>query len=307
MGARRSLTSRKAFTLIELLTVIAIIGILLALILPAVQSAREAARRIQCKNNLRQISLALHVYHETHGVFPLNYGLGPGPYGASNIGVSWMQLVLPQLDQKNLHQKIRFGQPLSDPVNTDVAQTVVATFLCPSDANQGGRMDFRSNVPGTWAVNNYKACAGSNWAWGDFAPVPSVTGELDGLDHGDGLISRGGNNQGVTRRISDVRDGTSQTFAVGESVPEWCRHTWWYWFNATTATCAIRLNYKMQPDLQVWAEGDWFNNYSFLSRHAGGGHFALVDGSVRFVSQEINLSVYRALGTIRSRDVPDGF
>jgi prepilin-type processing-associated H-X9-DG protein len=116
-----------------------------------------------------------------------------------------------------------------------------------------------------------------------------------------------GPNRLVTTRLRDVRDGTSSTFALGESVPEWCRHTWWYWFNASTATCAIPLNYQQQPDLQVFMEGDWWHNYSFLSRHPGGANFALVDGSVRFVSENIGRETYRALGTIQADEVVGEF
>lgn len=300
-----SRSRRAAFTLIELLVVMGVIGILVALILPAVQQAREAARRIQCKNNLKQIALAMHQYHDTHNVFPLNYGRGA--YDATNSGASWMQLVLPFLEQENLHRRIRFGQPLNDPANIAVAQFSVATFLCPSDSSPGGKMDFRSNVPGTWGVNNFKACAGSNWVWGDFGPVFSATGQADGLDHCDGLICRGGDNQSSRNRMADVRDGTSQTLMLGESVPLWCRHTWWYWFNAVTATCAIPPNYKRQPDLQVAAEGDWINNYSFLSQHVGGVHVAFVDGSGRYLSDSIDLKLYRALGTIRGGESTGGF
>ena len=294
------LRAQNGFTLVELLVTMAIVGILEALILPAVQNAREAARRVQCKNQIRQIALAMHHYHDAHGLLPLNYGYGP--YNANNSGASWMQLVLPFLDQANLRSRIVFGQQLDAPENRSVAEFVVPAYLCPSDNNLGGRSDFRSNVPGTWAINNYKACMGSNWRWGDFGPVPAVDGETDGLDHCDGLICRGGHNQGSQRRFSDIRDGTSQTFAIGEAVPEWCRHTWWYWFNGVTATCAIPLNYKMEPDIQIAGEGDWPNNYSFMSRHVGGGHFAMADGSARFVSQEIDRKLYRALGTIRGRE-----
>jgi prepilin-type N-terminal cleavage/methylation domain-containing protein/prepilin-type processing-associated H-X9-DG protein len=299
---------RRGFTLVELLVAIAIIGLLIALILPAVQMAREAARRTQCRNNLKQLALALHRYHDAHQTFPLNYG--NGPYTDQNTGASWLQQILPFVDQGNLHGKIRFGQPLSDPDNTAVALTAIPLFLCPSDAGNTGRMNFRSNVPGTLGVQNYKACAGSNWNWGLFSPVTSKSGRNannpDGLDHCNGLVCRGGDNQPTTTRVADVRDGTSHTFAVGESVPEWCRHTWWYWFNAVAATCAIPLNYKPEPDLQVAMEGDWWHNYSFLSRHSGGAHFALVDGSVKFVSASIDRDTYRALATVdASEAVPE--
>ena len=281
----------------ELLVAMAIIGILVALILPAVQNAREAARRLQCKNQIRQIVLAMHQYHDAHGSLPLNFGYGP--YTDANSGASWMQRVLPFLDQANLHSRILVGQPLNAPQNRAVAEFVVPVFLCPSDANFGGRSDFRSNVPGTWAINNYKACAGSNWAWGDFGPVPAVEGNTDGLDHCDGLICRGGHNQGSQRRLADILDGTSQTFAVGEAVPEWCRHTWWYWFNGVTATCAIPLNYKDPGGTR----SRWQNRYSFFSYHPAGGNFALADGSVTYIRESINLTTYRAMATIRGGEV----
>ncbi len=300
---------RTAFSLIELLVAVVIIGVLLALILPAVQSARQAARLVTCRNNLKQILLAMQSYETTHQVFPLSYG--KGVFSADNTGASWMQLILPQIDQANLFGKLRFGMPLSDPGNTAVAQTVIPVFLCPGDGGNG-RMGFRANVPGVWAVNNYKACAGSNWNWGAFSPVASSAGRNanspDGLDHGNGLIWRGYTGSNIKRwpggpppvtRMSDLRDGSGHTFAVGESVPEWCRHTWWYWFNGTTATCAIPLNYKKQPDLQIDSEGDWQHNYSFMSRHPGDANFGLADGSVRFISDSIELSIYRALASVQ--------
>ena len=298
---------RRGFTLIELVVVIAIIGILVAMILPAVMSARESARRTQCKSNIKQLVLAMHHYHDSHRMFPINYGIGL--FTVENRGASWLQMILPVVEQQNLYRRIRLGRPLSDPRNSEVARTPVPVFLCPSDTHNS-RMDFRSNVPGTWAVTNYKACAGSNWNWGEFGPSATSKGRFrgnpDGLDHGNGIICRGSGRPVVTR-IRHIRDGTGTTFAVGESVPEWSRHNWWWWFNATTATCAIRLNYKKQPDLQVEMEGDWWHNYSFLSRHSGGANFGMADGSARFVSEDINANVYKMLGTIQGGEVVGEF
>jgi prepilin-type N-terminal cleavage/methylation domain-containing protein/prepilin-type processing-associated H-X9-DG protein len=291
---------RGGWTLIELLVVIAVIGILVGLIMPAVQQAREAARRTQCRNNIKQLALAMQTYVSTHGTFPISYATGPYPYGLEDRGTSWMTMILPQIDQVPLYNRIEFGKPFAALNNVLAARESVPAFHCPSDTHSG-RMDFRSNIQGEWGVNNYKACAGSNWSFGPYGPVVSLrgrnAGNPNGLDFGNGLICRGGPGPIVTRP-ADVRDGASQTFAIGEAVPEWCRHTWWFWFNATTATCGLPPNHFMKPDLQVAGEGNWWENYSFNSRHPGGVHFAMVDGSVRFISDSINVFVYWDLATI---------
>lgn len=302
-GSRRQ---RMGFTLVELLVAIGIISLLLALLLPAVQQTRESARKTQCHNHLKQIGLALQTYHETHRIFPLNYG--NGPYDATNTGASWLQMVLPFLDQSPLHERIRFGWPLAHPENTAVAQTVVAVFLCPSDAGNDGLMDGRYNVAGVWAVCNYKACLGSNWDRGSFSPTVSKKGRNfnnpDGLDHCNGLICRGGNLQVTTTRMRDLHDGTSQTFALGESVPAWCSHTWWYYFNGSTATCAIPLNFRREPET---GPGSWHEHLGFKSRHPGGGFFGMADGSVRFVSDVIDYDVYTGLATIQGGEIIGDF
>lgn len=300
---------RRGLSLIEVLVALSVIGLLMALLLPAVQSAREAARRTQCRNNLRQIGLGLQQYHDAHRVFPLNYG--NGTYDATNRGASWMQLILPFVDQSTLHAKIRFGQPVADPQNEIVAKTPVAVYLCPSDSTSGGRMGFRANVGSELAVNNYKACAGSNWNWGTFGPVSSPKGRFkddpDGLEHGNGLIFCGGGGQPRPTSAMAVRDGMSMTFAVGETVPGWCRHAWWYWFNGSTATCAIPLNHNIPADAAVEPDDAWHDNYSFMSRHTGGGHFSMADGSVRFVADKTDLSIYRRLATIDGEEVIGDF
>lgn len=307
---RRARGSRQCgLTTIELVVAITVVGVLVALLLPAIQSVREASRQVACRNNIKQLALAMQTYESAHTVFPLSYGRAG--FSNDSVSASWLQSILPHIDEGGLYAELRFGKPLKDASNTAVARTVVPDFLCPSDTDDDGLMSFRSNVPGIWAINNYKACAGSNWDWGPFSPVVTTRGRNannpDGLDHGNGIIWRGyGPNPPATRQ-SDLRDGAGHTFAVGESVPLWCRHTWWYWFNATTATCAIPLNYRKEPDLQVAGEGAWFFNYSFLSRHPGGANFGFADGAVRFVSDSIDLSVYRGLATIQGGEVPMGF
>jgi len=319
---------RLAFTLIELLVVIAIIAILIALLLPAVQQAREAARRTQCKNNMKQIALAVYNYHDTHGVFPVNYSLrnilgntNDGP-AIANSARSWLQFILPYVDQAPLYNKIDFngvggGWPglfVNNPNNQQVASTALSVYLCPSDnGSNNGRLGGRSDYSpaGTfWGVTNYKACMGSNWEVGLAAwnPVPNPSGRnaplTDGLNRGNGILC---SNQSATNgptRVRDVTDGTSNTFAAGEALPAYSQWNWWYNSNASTATAAIPLNRsaKLPP-----APGDWPNNFGFNSMHVGGGHFALLDGSARFVSENIDLGLYRSAGTVSSGEVMGEF
>jgi prepilin-type N-terminal cleavage/methylation domain-containing protein/prepilin-type processing-associated H-X9-DG protein len=308
---------RPAFTLIELLVVIAIIAILIALLLPAVQQAREAARRSTCKNNLKQLGLALHNYHDVAGQFPINYCR---PWGQiwNGRSTSWMTQILPYIDQANLYSKIDFNRGIGNSAaNAAVARTAISVYQCPSDSS-GGKMAGRANRGGVWGVNNYKGVAGANWCWGSFR---SNTGNrqfdstrwgttCNGLDRGNGMFFRG-NEWSYTTKVRDVTDGLSNTFAVGEAVPAWSNHTWWWHVNGSTGTTSVPLNQK-NPGCPATEEynrcmerrlGDWPNNYSFFSRHVGGGHFLMGDGSVRFVNQNMNRDTYRGLGTLDRGEV----
>jgi len=302
--------SRRAFTLVELLVVIAIIGVLIALLLPAVQSAREAARRSQCNSNLKQIALALHTYEASHKSLPINNGGFSSGWTENNRTRSWMQGILPFVEQQPLHEQIDVSKRYADPMNRRVGETVVPVYRCPSDSHNG-KMKRRHNIPFSWetAVTNYKAVCGSNWNWGLFR-FRIATGRnansLDGLNRGNGIICRqrdatAENGRLFMTRFRDVTDGTSNTFAVGEAIPELCTHTWWFWYNATTATCAIPLNFPLKR-IPKFADTDWPNNYSFMSRHPGGGSFAMCDASVRFISESIDLPTYRGLATISSSE-----
>lgn len=316
------------FTLIELLVVIAIIAILIALLLPAVQQAREAARRTQCKNNMKQISLAVYNYHDTHGVFPVNFSLrnilGNANTGAAiaNSARSWGQFILPYVDQAPLYNQIDFNGiggtwPSKFETNTNnqrIASTVMTVYLCPSDDSNGnGRLGGRSDYSPAntfWGVTNYKACMGSNWNVGlaGWNPVANTTGRnapsTDGLNLGNGILCSNQSAVNGPTRVRDVTDGTSNTFFAGEALPGYSQWNWWYNSNAATATCAIPLNRsaKLAPN-----PGDWPNNFGFNSKHIGGGHFAMLDGSARFVSENIDLGIYRAAGTVSSGEIMGEF
>lgn len=300
---------RPGFTLIELLVVIAIIAVLIALLLPAVQQAREAARRSQCKNNLKQLGLALHNYHDTSNMFPINYT--DGNYAETGRHHSWIFGILPYIDQAPLFNTIDSSQPMSFAANLAAAQRSIVVLLCPSDTTSGnGTLNGRANLIGGnfYGVNSYKAVAGNNWAWGTFLythPTGRSSGSNNGLDAGNGWMCRSGGGSGRTTRMRDLTDGTSNVTMVGEALPGRCQHSSWFHFNHTTATCAVPLNYY-QKNLAI-TPGDWPNNYSFASQHVGGGHFLMGDGTVRFISENIDIATYRNLATIDGGEVVGEF
>ncbi|KKL19031.1 hypothetical protein LCGC14_2469560 [marine sediment metagenome] len=327
IGRKKACRNRadRAFTLVELLGVVAIIGILIAMLLPAVQAAREAARRAQCQNNVKQLGTALHNYHALHKSFPINWGDGGlgGEYGHS-----WLSLILAQIEQKPIYDSINFGGPLDDANNLLAAKTPIDTFHCPSDSHDGTMANQflgSGGTPDVWAVTNYKAVAGANWGDGvtgaDFRyqkQQDSYGGRnfdtYNGLDEGDGLICRGyhdpsGSGSGPTVTILyrtamfELRDGSSNTFAIGEALPELCAWSSWYSYTGSTATCAIPLNNDDYDKTDASFYLDEANCLSFRSRHSGGSNFGMGDASVQFIPDVIDLTVYRALATIDGGEI----
>jgi prepilin-type N-terminal cleavage/methylation domain-containing protein/prepilin-type processing-associated H-X9-DG protein len=302
-----SLTFRKrrAFTLLELVVVLAIIGVLLALVLPAVMKVQEAASRAACTNNLKQLALALHDYHDTNGSFSCGQFLGPYGTGPNSRAWSWLARLLPFIEQQNLSQS--GGIPVKTLAASGVLADQVPLLFCPSDnARSRGVTERAGNLDGVAVgLTNYKAVSGANWGM-DFQGNKWVrlktdwtnrgtNGSNDGLDYGDGMMYR--SDSAYPLRFRDVTDGSSNTFMLGEDVPalnDWC--TWPYSNNAY-GTCAIPPNVR-PPGGGSYNPNDWQNTWSFRSRHPGGLNFALADGSVHFVPNAIDLAVYRALATV---------
>jgi prepilin-type N-terminal cleavage/methylation domain-containing protein len=205
---------RPAFTLIELLVVIAIIGVLIGLLLPAVQKVREAANRMRCKNNLKQIGLALHGYHDAHGVFPPGYASNAPDSDGTGPGWGWASFVLPNLEQDNLYRLIDFKLPVTHAQHAAVRDASVRFLRCPSDTRQDPirAADFTNaaGLTGNLARSNYVACYGNSPFLGEDATVPSDHLVVSGIS-GKGMFYR--NSQ---TRIADVTDGLSNTLMVGE-------------------------------------------------------------------------------------------
>ncbi len=300
----------KGFTLVELLVVVAIVGILISLLLPAVQAAREAGRMMQCGNNLKQIGLALHSYHEANDILPYGASYGDLPNGAGTSGKwgTWAALILPYLDQMNVYNAFDLAKPIWDPVNVPAVQTVISVYICPSDgvagkALLGGQIQTGVNNPGPsmglWypgsmgptCDNGCVFCPGdAEWCCAHTASF-GILGTCAYGGPGVGIFDRGAHPIG----FSDVTDGLSNTLMVGETIPSQCTFNGAYNQNFPVAGTTIPLNTDQLTEQGV--NNLWYIGCGFKSRHAGGANFVLCDGSVHFLSASIDYQLYNNLGS----------
>ncbi|MBA2114331.1 DUF1559 family PulG-like putative transporter [Bremerella alba] len=269
---------RRGFTLVELLVVIAIIGVLIALLLPAVQQAREAARRMQCSNNLKQIGLALHNYHDTFGALP---SLVINPADTSdNYSWGWSALILPFIEQGALYDQagIGSGNLLSTELS-DTAEVVVDAYRCPSDT--GKAVDDPSQ--------RFLKRAGSNYA----AYYHSRSGPTLGNGQSNFEKADGGFYHNSGRKFRDITDGLSNTLAISEASSklngeELCMKSWAGCLEGRDSNCVDDIGISGR-----WAINDTSNNNRDIecemasSLHPGGVLALQFDGSVRFVSENI--------------------
>jgi prepilin-type N-terminal cleavage/methylation domain-containing protein/prepilin-type processing-associated H-X9-DG protein len=226
--------SRRGFTLIELLVVIAIIAMLIGLLLPAVQKVREAAARMKCTNNLKQIGLALHNYHDTNKMFPPGYIDGNAnpaltPDNDVGPGWGWASFLLPYLEQDNLFKQIHFNVTVGTGVNTQISQLPLTIFQCPSDGNQQPCVLYLWTNPGasvTVAHGNYVGCNGWLECFNGAGGSDSGSGGMDGLSGGLGAAAQGLFYRNSHNSIANVTDGLSNTIVVGERSSNHSPSTW---------------------------------------------------------------------------------
>ena len=313
--------ARRAFTLIELLVVIAIIAVLIGLLLPAVQKVREAAARMKCSNNLKQIGLALHAYHDANLQFPAGYVDGntnpaSAPDSDTGPGWAWSAYLLPQLEQGNVYSQIAFAQRVGTGVNAAVSLTAIPVFQCPSDPNQQAVpvYDSSSTLIATVAHSNYLGCAGSE------ATFDAAGGTSP---------SRGAFYRNSRTKMTEVTDGLSNTIVAGERAGNHAPATWTgavaggqcpAWASTVPATAP-----NTPPPGAAYDNGDYgqalvlshgnsvhlpsagypiYDPDIFTSTHTGqGANFLFGDGSVQFLTTRINPTTFEGLTSVAGGEV----
>jgi prepilin-type N-terminal cleavage/methylation domain-containing protein len=294
-------SNRSGFTLVELLVVIAIIGVLVALLLPAVQAAREAARRTQCANNLKQMGIALHNYHDMFQCFP---------FGWSDRGAGWTTMILPQIEQKNLWDTLGFNESdnwdADNTPNEKACGTFIQTFRCPSMALVPKHVT-NQNIPNR-VPTSYRGVASSTADSDD--PGTSAKGrsmenkDLEGLFFCCSRV-----------RMAEIADGTSNTFMIGES--RWDTFTqdgnqmdFWYIGSPQVDPCNCQTGAGATEQSEfcgstgvpfnarnIPSTSGYVKELSFTSLHPNGAQFVFGDSSVRFVPFNIHAATYQGLGS----------
>ncbi len=272
---RRAERSRSGFTLIELLVVIAIIAILIALLVPAVQKVREAAARLQCENNLKQIGLALHGFHDANKALPPGY-YATAPYPGTSPGWGWGAYILPYIEQPAVFRQFNFGQPIQGQA---AVQTVIPIYLCPSDLVPTAPFSVTDASFATLfqaGPSSYAATVGQ-----DASDVADPTG--------DGIFYRNSRT-----RLADITDGTSQTVMVGDRAWAQVQGIWAGapdggvvragvrnpWKSATAPAPCFGLVHNNWINILTDADGGLDD---FSSMHTGGVNLVFADGSVHFI------------------------
>lgn len=300
--------SRRGFTLIELLVVIAIIAILIALLLPAVQQARESARRTQCKNNFKQLGIAMHNYHDVFRTFPYGYYHSNTYHGRD----TWMQQLMPYYDQAaayNQYAAANVRWVMDTP--REIKDLKIPVLMCPSDPSSGGfGGGGGARAGGNGFQGNYVMCAGNNLMTRNSRTLNGIVCEISSIE------------------FRDITDGTTNTLMSSETIIRGIQTGGWggaggYWGggnhgsygftsletpNTTVADQVYSCKSTVFPNAPCTSifGGSDLRNFA-RSYHEGGVQVSLCDGSGRFVSENISLDVWRALGSRNGSEVPGEF
>ncbi len=290
---------RSAFTLVELLVVVAIIAILISLLLPAVQQAREAARRVQCRDHLRQFGLALHNYASSHSILPPGYIYRPDTSTtptSNGAGFGWGAMILPYIEQAALYQQFDWNVPLHATANLAVREKHLPIFICPSDYVSGNGFVLMGPGPERYAMASYA---------GSFGPPDLDLNQEQRL----GIFSRNS-----ATRLGDVTDGLSQTLMCGERMNGPFRNGFAHanHFDYETAWSGAIRDWDEPDDdhghMTLFQTGHVPNHPLSDDRdvsapHIGYANFLLGDGAVRPVSENVDIVLYQRLSTRASGEV----
>lgn len=347
---------QRGFTLVELLVVIAIIGVLVGLLLPAVQAAREAARRMQCTNNLKQIGLALHNYASAHRVFPSGYvsyatrtGIAPAWAGLDGDtwdaapGWSWNQLILPFIEQANIANQLNNGRPIWDASHQTLLQTKLPGFLCPSSSGDSeaftvrdrtGNALMRYGAPIRLGRTNYLASHGQESCWGEcgaatsglvFTSIYTFETKTVRIDGDAKNVADGPFYRNSRIGFQDITDGTTSTIFVSEHSSKLSDKAWAGVVpgafthprfstpeNGPDAAATLSLMHIGPSGGELDITGfpiihpmnfPTYHVGQMYAEHPGGGNVLYGDGSVRFMSQTIDLILAAELASMNEGEV----
>ena len=305
----------KGFTLVELLVVIAIIGILVALLLPAVQAAREAARRSECSNNLKQLGLALHNHHDTLRKLPPGGQNDVYPNGSATplgFGTTWLFFILPFKEQETAFRQYNQTVSYNATVNKPVGIIRIPGYLCPSGiTTESGNSGDSFNGIRHLTTHYYGVMGASGTATiGGVTYTYPTSGSGNGLWANNGVLGYYHENPATPPinktlyRLGDITDGTSNTLMVAERSNQEppTVNSYRSWLRGCDGGCGAVKN-VLYPMNSTNYNGTNFNDISFGSNHPGGAQFCLGDASVRFISQTIDLNIYKAQASRNSGEV----